>query len=119
MPLTFDDGTTTFTLQASERAGEREREGERERGETWTSGQVRHQRSPLSLPTLQASPIVRFVSRPADALGFHSLVQTAELAFDLPPFATVRLEEVLPPRRWRANGKLIQQRGLAVSVTFG
>ena len=31
MPLTFDDGTTTFTLQASERAGEREREGERER----------------------------------------------------------------------------------------
>ena len=76
-------------------------------------------RSPRSLPTLQASPIVRFVSRPADALGFHSLVQTAELAFDLPPFATVRLEEVLPPRRWRANGKLIQQRGLAVSVTFG
>ena len=38
---------------------------------------------------------MRFVSRPADALGFHSLVQTAELAFDLPPFATVRLEEVL------------------------
>ena len=81
MPLTFDDGTTTFTLQAS--------------------------------------PIVRFVSRPADSLGFHSLVQTAELAFDLPPFATVRLEEILPPRRWMANGKSIQQRGLTVSVTFG
>ena len=27
--------------------------------------------------------------------------------------------QILPARRWHANGKLIQQRGLTVSVTFG
>ena len=67
----------------------------------------------------QPGPVVRFVSRPASRLGFHSMVQTTNQAFDLPPFATIRLEAVHAKGSWFANGKRIRQRGLTVSVTFG
>jgi len=68
---------------------------------------------------LQDGPVVEFVSRPPDRRGFHALVRTAEVAYDLPPFATVTLEAVLEPGRWRANGKRVQQRCFRVSVTYG
>ena len=72
---------------------------------------------------LQDGPIVEFISRPASSEGFHALVQTANVranvAYDFPPFATVTLEAVLEPGKWRANGKRVQQRCFRVSVTYG
>ena len=64
------------------------------------------------------SDVVCFRSAPADADGYHSLVQVAWAGYALPPLATVTLERVQPPGEWEVCGQRVRQRLLTVSVTY-
>ena len=64
-----------------------------------------------------------FVSRPSEAapdakVVGHSLVQSAASSYDLPPLATVTLEEVKPAGEWNAYGVAVQQPLLVVGVSY-
>ena len=67
----------------------------------------------------QEGPVVRFVSRPADALAMRSLIRTSETAFDLPPLALVTLEEVAEAGEWQVLELRPRCRLYTVSVAFG
>ena len=59
-----------------------------------------------------------FRSAPADADGYHSLVQVGSVTYALPPLATVTLERVQPPGEWEVCGQRVRRRLLTVSVTY-
>ena len=67
---------------------------------------------------LQKGDVVCFRSAPADADGYHSLIQTKEDRYELPPLATVTLERVQPPGEWEVCGQRVRQRLLTMSVSF-
>ena len=67
---------------------------------------------------LQDSDVVSFRSAAADADGYHSLVRTAENAYDLPPLATMTIEKVEQPGEWEVLGHKVQRRLFTVSVAF-
>ena len=64
------------------------------------------------------SDVVCFRSAPADADGYHSLVQIGWVTYVLPPLATVTLERVQQPGEWEVCGQRVRQRLLTVSVTY-
>eukprot|EP00747_Dinoflagellata_sp_TGD_P168748 gnl/TRDRNA2_/TRDRNA2_195880_c0_seq1.p1 gnl/TRDRNA2_/TRDRNA2_195880_c0~~gnl/TRDRNA2_/TRDRNA2_195880_c0_seq1.p1 ORF type:complete len:335 (+),score=67.54 gnl/TRDRNA2_/TRDRNA2_195880_c0_seq1:131-1135(+) len=66
----------------------------------------------------QDSDIVCFQSAAADESGFHSLIQTAEGTYDLPPASTVELVSIQDPGDWKVYDKCIQRRLYTVSVTY-
>ena len=67
---------------------------------------------------LQDSDIVCFRSAPSDADGYHSLIQTGEATYEMPPRATVTLEKVQQPGEWEVLGHKVQRRLFTVSVTY-
>ena len=64
------------------------------------------------------SDVVCFRSAPADADGYHSLIQTDWTQYALPPLATVTLERVQQPGEWEVCGQRVRQRLFTVSVTY-
>ena len=76
----------------------------------------------LMVYELQQSAVVRFVSRPTDYQGHHSLVPTSddggETVFDLPVLSLVTLEALEEAGEWTANGFRVRQRCYTVSVTW-
>ena len=64
------------------------------------------------------SDVVCFRSAPADADGYHSLIQDTEDSYELPPLATVTLERVQQPGEWEVCGQRVRQRLFTVSVSF-
>ena len=67
---------------------------------------------------LQDSDIVCFRSAPSDADGYHSLIQTGEATYEMPPRATVTLEKVQQPGEWEVLGHKVQRRLFTVSVSY-
>ena len=68
---------------------------------------------------LMDSDVVCFRSAPAGADGtLHSLVRTRQRRFDLPPMATVTLEQIQQPGEWVSNGHRVRQRLFTVSVSY-
>ena len=59
-----------------------------------------------------------FRSAPADADGYHSLIQTRADRYEIPPLATVTLEKVQQPGEWEVCGHKVQQRLFTVSVSY-
>ena len=57
-----------------------------------------------------------FRSAPADADGYHSLIRTGPLSYEMPPLTTVTLEKVEEPGEWEVCGQKVQQRLLTVRV---
>eukprot|EP00966_Prymnesium_polylepis_P176666 4090650-Prymnesium_polylepis.1 len=64
------------------------------------------------------SDVVCFRSAPADADGYHSLIQLGGASYALPPLATVTLERVQQPDEWEVCGHRVRQRLLTVSATY-
>ena len=67
---------------------------------------------------LQDSDVVCFRSAPADADGYHSLIQTRANMYEMPPLATVTLESVQQPGEWEVCGHKVQRRLFTVSVSY-
>ena len=72
----------------------------------------------------QDSPVVCFISRPTEAavegrpaIG-RSLIQSAGSSYDLPPLATVELEERRAAGTWQAFGVTVQQELLVFGCAF-
>ena len=57
-------------------------------------------------------------SAAADADGYHSLVQTENSSYNMPPLATVTLESVQQPGEWEVLGHKVQRWLFTVSVTY-
>ena len=55
---------------------------------------------------------------PADADGYHSLIQTRADRYEMPPLATVTLESVQQPGEWEGCGHKVKRRLFTVSVSF-
>jgi hypothetical protein len=67
----------------------------------------------------QNSPVVRFVSGPADVTGMHSMVPASPTpGFALPPMATITLQSISPPGTWQENGIVVDQTRYTVTVSF-
>ena len=69
------------------------------------------------------SDIVCFRSAPTDADGYHSLIQVAEIDYELPVPATVTLEKVEEPGEWEVayedvSGLKVQRRLFTVRVSY-
>ena len=64
---------------------------------------------------LQDSDVVCFRA-PADADGYHSLIQTRADWYSMPPLATVTLEKVEQPGEWEVCGHKVQRRLFTVRV---
>ena len=67
---------------------------------------------------LQDSDVVCFRSAAADADGYHSLIQTSGVTYDMPPLATVTLEKVEEPGEWEVRGHKVQRRLFTVRVSY-
>jgi len=67
---------------------------------------------------LQDSDVVCVRSAAAAADGYHSLIQTGDSGYEMPPLATVTLEKVEQPGEWEANGHKVQRRLFTVRVTY-
>ena len=67
---------------------------------------------------LQDSDVVCFRSAVADADGYHSLINTGDGSYAMPPLATVTLEKVQQPGEWEVRGHKVQRRLFTVRVTF-
>ena len=67
---------------------------------------------------LQDSDVVCFRSAAADADGYHSLIPTGGLSYEMPPLATVTLEKVEQPGEWEVRGHKVQRRLFTVRVTY-
>ena len=48
----------------------------------------------------------------------HSLVQTTEDVYALPPLSTVTLEEIKEAGEWEANGRRVRRRLFVVGVSY-
>ena len=57
-------------------------------------------------------------SAAADADGYHSLVQTVALGYQMPPLTTGTLEKVQQPGEWEVCGQRPKRKLYTVSVTY-
>ena len=57
-------------------------------------------------------------SRSKDEDGYHSLVQTVALGYQMPPLTTVTLERVQQPGEWEVCGQRPKRKLYTVSVTY-
>ena len=67
---------------------------------------------------LQDSDVVMITSRSKDEDGYHSLVQTVALGYQMPPLTTVTLEKVQQPGEWEVCGQRPKRKLYTVSVTY-